>query len=106
MQKSKVVAVVCIAAAVLFAGCAIERLQGQGVGARLNDQATMALLAWREAAREIVRGASLADMLAEMHGGRNLVRAGLRADIDYCATLDRIDAVPRLDLDAWSIRIP
>lgn len=91
---------------VLFAGCAIERLQRAGVSAKLNDQATLALLAWRESCRQVAAGTTLADILADMHGGRNLVRNGMRADIEYCAVLDRVAFVPQLDLESSTIRIP
>lgn len=91
---------------VLFTGCAIERLLRGGNAAQLNDQATLALGAWHDACRQIQSGATLAGLLAEMHGGRNLVRNGLRADIDYCAVIDRLACVPRLDLERWVIRVP
>jgi 2-phosphosulfolactate phosphatase len=91
---------------VLFAGCLIERLRQSDGDLRLNDQASMAQLAWRQTTQAIASGTRLADILADMHGGRNLVRAGLRSDIDYCATLDLIDTVPQLDVDAWSIPVP
>ncbi len=91
---------------VLFAGCAIERLREAGVTAKLNDQATLALLSWKDACRQIATGIGLADILAEMHGGRNLVKRGMRGDIDYCAVIDRFNCVPILDLKNWTIGIP
>jgi 2-phosphosulfolactate phosphatase len=91
---------------VLFAGCAIERLQRVGANAKLNDQATLALWSWNEACKKIALGTPLADLLAEMHGGRNLVRKGMRGDIDFCAVIDRFDCVPELDLGEWTISIP
>ena len=91
---------------VLFAGCAIERLQIAGVTGQLNDQANLALATWRDACRQIAAGATLAALLANTHGGRNLVKNGMRADIDYCAVLDRFECAPQLDLEHRAIRIP
>jgi hypothetical protein len=34
------------------------------------------------------------------------VTDGLRADIDYCAQIDRFDCDPQLDLERWTIRVP
>ncbi len=91
---------------VLFVGCAIERLQLAGVIGGLNDQATLAVAAWRDACRQIAAGTTLANILAGMHGGRNLVKNGMQADVDYCAVLDRFDCAPLLDLKRWTIRVP
>jgi 2-phosphosulfolactate phosphatase len=91
---------------VLFAGCAIARLQREDATAKLNDQASLALWSWKEVRQQVAAGRALADILVEMHGGRNLVRKGMRGDIEYCAGIDRFDSVPELDLAAWTIRIP
>lgn len=91
---------------VLLAGCAIERCLATGSEFQCDDQAALAVGAWRDASRRTAAGESLADILAHTHGGRNLVKNGLRADIDYCAVIDRFDVAPRFDPVGRSIRLP
>lgn len=91
---------------VLFAGCALEQLMSDGLARGCNDQAMLALAAWRDTHRRTESGERLAEILAQTHGGRNLVQNGLGADVATCAEIDRSSVVPQLDLSAWSIRVP
>lgn len=91
---------------VLFAGYMIERMREDTDKNSYNDQAVIALAAWREACRRIEAGEKLSVILGQTHGGRNLIRNGLQADVETCAEIDRVDTVPQLDLNHWSIRIP
>jgi 2-phosphosulfolactate phosphatase len=43
------------------------------------------------------------ELLRNSQGGRNLLALGLEQDIDDAAQIDRIDFVPRLDVESWSI---
>jgi 2-phosphosulfolactate phosphatase len=77
----------------------------------VNDQARIAVDAWRFAltpgarSPQAVDGALIAT-LRETEGGRNLASIGLAADIDTAAQVDRFDIVPRLDVAAWRIVMP
>jgi 2-phosphosulfolactate phosphatase len=91
---------------VLFAGYMIERMNADSGQTTYNDQAEIARGAWRDACRRIEKGEKLSAILGLTHGGRNLIRNGLQADVEMCAEIDRVDTVPQLDVGRWSIRIP
>ena len=88
----------------LVAGCLVDRLVRGGVARTLNDQARLARALWTETWAQTGDRDSLAAAMAQMHGGRNLVRRKMVDDIVYCATIDRFDNVPRLDIGSWTIR--
>lgn len=74
----------------LGAGAMLESLAGEGVLPD-GDPAALALMAWREAKHS---SATLARMLHESAGGRNLAAAGLEKDIEWCAAVDSLSVVP------------
>lgn len=78
---------------VLFAGALAHRLMQLHADCQLDQSAVEALNLWQAF---LTTGRPLADVLAETRGGRNLVDVGYREDINYCATIDRCDAVPEL----------
>lgn len=81
----------------LTAGAIIARLlEGRGEGAwDLNDEARLALAAWRDA--DAARPERLAVVLRETCGGRNLLAEGFPDDLTTAAQLDRFDRVPEYD---------
>ncbi|HEX6940349.1 MAG TPA: 2-phosphosulfolactate phosphatase [Longimicrobiales bacterium] len=74
----------------LCAGHLILRLAERGGALELTDSGV--------AAAELARccGPDLASVMARSAGGRQLVEAGLEADVEYCATVDRHAVVPEL----------
>ena len=75
---------------VLGAGAVLEAMVSNNAGKPSGDVAQMAMRLFRAS-----RG-SLPEALAAAEGGRNVISAGLAADIDYCATLDALDIVGRV----------
>jgi 2-phosphosulfolactate phosphatase len=63
---------------------------------RLNDQAEIAVDAWRTAVR-LLTDRPLGLTLRASQGGRNLIEIGQENDIDLAAQIDRFDLVPRYD---------
>jgi 2-phosphosulfolactate phosphatase len=90
---------------VLFAGAVIQELHSTSAAASLNDQALIALDAWRSASAGLRTGPSgwLAQALRTCRGGRNLLEIGHERDIDLAARLDRCLVVPELDNSNWQI---
>jgi 2-phosphosulfolactate phosphatase len=88
---------------VLLAGAIVEELSKSGGAKGLNDQAEIALGAWRSAATRLSEGENLANLLRVSRGGRNLVEVGHGADIELAARVDRLDFAPQLDVAAWRI---
>ena len=83
---------------VLFAGAlAGQLIANRGEPDRINDQARLAMAAWREVE-------NLEESLLDSQGGRNLAAIDLADDVRYAAGLDRFDCVPSLDRSLWSIR--
>ncbi len=74
----------------LGAGAVIDRLMAVGRVDLESDIARMALAAWR-GCRGDIRTA-----LRDAQGGRNVIAAGLEADIDFAARLDALEDVGRL----------
>lgn len=92
---------------VLLAGALVQELKGRTRWER-NDQATLALAAWRDAVRSNIPDeedliAPLTAAMRASHGGRNLVELGMSADIDLAAQIDRYSIAPQLDLTRWRI---
>jgi 2-phosphosulfolactate phosphatase len=91
---------------VLFAGTVVHQLTREGPSGReLNDEAQLARGAWLHAASELSRGASLANMLRDTRGGRNLLEIGLDADIQQAAAVDVLDLVPEFVAAAGRIQV-
>lgn len=93
---------------VLFAGAVADDLVEHAGGDKstkylLNDQAYIALDAWR-AARQNLRSQPLIECLRSSRGGRNLLELGHDDDIHLAADLDRFTLLPELDLATWRIQ--
>jgi len=79
---------------ILFAGALTAKLiELQGDDVVVDAMARDALDAWLAFLKS---GESLADKLAGSLGGRNLVEQGYRADIEACAAIDSVMAVPMM----------
>lgn len=90
----------------LFAGAVVERLVERRAGdVALDDQAQIALGWWQAATVRMARGESLAEILGQGLGGRNLRRLKYDEDIRFCAEIDRLPVVPELDTGEWRIRL-
>ena len=91
----------------LLAGAIVDRLQlRRTVGFGLNDQAYMAVDAWRQVAGDLFRSGHLAGKLRASRGGQNLLEIAMEQDIEIAAAIDRFDLVPELDMEKWEIRMP
>lgn len=103
---------------VLLAGLLVEQLLGPatwrvravhepspagGYDVLLNDEALLALAAWRDSAANWL---GLPAALLESKGGRNLERLGLASDIADAARRDRFDFVPTFDAATGRIIVP
>lgn len=82
------------------AGAIAERLVALGrptglADARPDDDSTLlALNLWRTFS---ARSGGVLEMLTGSRGGRNLIREGLRSDIELCARIDGYPVVPEFD---------
>ena len=65
----------------------------------------VALGYWTSVTESLRSGRSLADELASGAGGRNLLKLGYHADIEFCSRIDHVPQLPELDLLAWEIRL-
>ena len=72
--------------------------------AHWNPAARAAWQMWRAAQREIDFGRSLAEILAETQGGKNIVPLGLMPDIHFASNIDRFSLVPMLDRTSGRLR--
>ncbi len=94
---------------VLFAGALTDRLLQDTVDpSALNDQAWIARDAWRAALPDWDRlakrqSASLAKVLRQTQGGKNLMGVGLERDIDAVSQVDRLTVVGELNMERWRI---
>ena len=91
---------------VLFAGAVADAfLQRSNRKFETNDEADLARAAWRGSFEgKPVDAKSLAPLLRESRGGRNLIELGYGSDIELAAQIDRLAIVPQLDPVAWAIR--
>jgi 2-phosphosulfolactate phosphatase len=92
----------------LLAGSIADRLCGPGVDSpRINDQARLAIDAWRAAAitrtDATIDEELLASELRQSHGGGNLWAIGLRNDLLDVSRVDRFPLLGQLHLDRWTI---
>ena len=94
---------------VLFAGAVVDDIVRcaaaipSAAAIELNDQALIALDAWRAAISDLRDATPLAEHLRSSRGGRNLIDIGHEHDIAIAAHIDRFSHVPELDLRAWQI---
>ncbi len=89
---------------VLLAGAVAEDMLEVHIGrVEMNDQALIALDAWRSAREDMRHASPLVDKLRGSRGGRNLLELGHERDIDLAADIDRFAIVPTLDLKDWVI---
>jgi 2-phosphosulfolactate phosphatase len=63
----------------------------------LNDQATLALNAWKEIIANDMPSTSLLDKMKESRGGRNLLQVDKVADIQFAANIDTTSMIPILN---------
>jgi len=87
---------------VLFAGAVATELRAAR-SYECNDQAEIAADAWRSAVQQMTAGSPLAALLRGSQGARNLIEIGQERDIEICATVDKFDLVPVLDVPRWEI---
>jgi len=93
----------------LAAGAIVERLLGRVPDIQLNDQARIALDAWRtvsataQSPQEL--SALLAATLRDTGGGRNLLNIGRGDDLPRAAAIDAFLAAPKLDQATWRIAL-
>lgn len=85
---------------VLLAGAIVDLLNIDE--AEMNDQAQIAVDAWRTAQHGLT-AVPLSERLKASRGGRNVLRIGMEDDIEIAATLDLFDFAPRLDVGTWRI---
>lgn len=78
----------------LPAGAMVEKLFAAGREPSTDDAARFSLLAWHAVRDD---PAKLRQAMRDSRGGRNLVRIGLGADVDYCAALNTLPIVPEFD---------
>lgn len=83
---------------VLFAGAVADDLGLiKDVKLELNDQAAIALDAWRVAKAEWQTPRMLLDRLRASQGGRNVIEIGQERDIEIASEIDRLDCLGKLD---------
>jgi 2-phosphosulfolactate phosphatase len=88
---------------VLLAGAIIDQCQARYAAELRDDDSTLARQLWRSwfATPEIPRDRpypnpqDLAERLRETRGGKNLVRLGFDQDLQRCAAIDAVSAVPQ-----------
>ncbi|MFT5522627.1 MAG: 2-phosphosulfolactate phosphatase [Pirellulaceae bacterium] len=90
---------------VLMAGALVHELSKECEVNLGNDQAILALDAWRSLGERGECRERLAEELQQTQGGRNLMSLGLQDDIVLSALRDRFRIVPELDTADWSIRL-
>lgn len=87
---------------VLLGGAICHRLvtmheAKKGPAPELNQAAQLAMRMWSAVQHSISAGLSLANVLANALGGRNLMKLGLLADIEFASQIDLFHLVPTLD---------
>jgi len=75
----------------LFAGALIAKIASFEREIMPGGDAMEAIDNWRAFLDE---GSTLAHRLARSRGGKNLVDAGYRSDVDFCSVVDAVSAVP------------
>jgi len=92
---------------VLLAGALADGLltDSHNKDVTINDQAEIALDAWREAVRDSSQPGLLGQALRSSQGGRNMLARRQESDIDIAAQIDRYELVPELNLKTWRISV-
>ena len=85
----------------LPAGAMVERLTRAGRQLVAEDSARLCLEAWRSVTGSPDR---LLEAMRSSRGGRNLVRLGLDADIEFCSRVDSLEVLPCFDPAAGEVR--
>jgi len=99
---------------VLAAGALVERLIRLGPVELVDDEPRIALDVYLAAfgGSRTSDSSRLAERLRDTRGGRNLIREGYAADLDFCAKVNSIDVVPErttaspATFEAWSVSKP
>lgn len=86
----------------LPAGAMVEMLVRRGRSLLSDDSARLCRLAWEGAN---VQEGGVPRAMRESRGGRNLLRIGLRDDVNFCSTLDTLDVVPEFDVARGEITL-
>lgn len=90
---------------VLLAGAiASELARGSALSTQWNDQALLAMDAWRDMQVNLAN-CDLVDSLQQCLGGRNLIETGQGRDIAIAATIDKFHLVPEFDRRDGRIRL-
>lgn len=98
---------------ILFGGALIASLQEPSPGSdsrrgkdawKLSTAAHSAAEIWALARHRLENGKSLAELLSQTQGGKNLVRLGFQQDIEFAAQLNLFDLVPVYQTRTGSIR--
>lgn len=90
---------------VLFSGAVVDDLGLiKGNEILLNDQAAIALDAWRNAKAEWQTPRMLVDRLRASLGGRNVIEIGQERDIEIASEIDKLDCTGILDPQTGVIR--
>lgn len=90
---------------VLVAGAIADELcKDSGSAWKLNDQADIAMDAWRLLVRNLSERGPLSQAMRESRGGRNLIDLGQQDDIDVAAQIDKFTIAPQLDVKHWWIK--
>lgn len=84
----------------LPAGLMVERLVTGGRGLVADDSGLLCLQAWRGA-----EAGGVVEAMRASRGGRNLVRLGMEADVEWCSRADVLDVVPEFDVVSGRITI-
>ena len=89
----------------LFAGALVERLADGNKDLQLDDGAFIARAYWQTTCQNLeTHQRRLWEVLSsECRGGRNLMKLGYQADIEFCAQIDSVPIVPELNLKTWKI---
>lgn len=88
---------------VLLAGALADEFVRRQPSVRANDQAWLAIDAWRTMRTELTSG-KLISPLRDSIGGRNLIEIGQERDIEIAATIDKFDLLPEFDAGSGQIR--
>lgn len=89
---------------VLAGGAMARQLLAAGREPVTDDSTTLAITAYDHATHNGMD--SLRAAMRASRGGRNLVRIGLGADVDYCTAHDTLPVVPEFFPAAGTIRLP
>ncbi|MGH7131930.1 MAG: 2-phosphosulfolactate phosphatase [Phycisphaerales bacterium] len=86
----------------LPAGAMVELLARAGRQLVAEDSARLCLAAWQSTAGS---PSKLVAAMRSSRGGRNLVRLGLDADIEFCSRIDSLPVLPRFDPASGEVRL-